>query len=744
MSKSLLQFLSLTDSEQTSGNIEGLECPWCQSRKLSAAAQAPHQFQCFHCKKTGNGYSLLTAFWESLETPDEKSAKELCELKPGLKPEIVQSHLRYDGEQWWMAVRNAEGSIVGLYHYSDSNNTWYSSAAPFSCTVFGIENLKPSGPIHICEGHWDYLTHLSWWKGGPINTIGTGGSSFPQKYLPLLSGRDIVSLNDNDDSGQNGRHTLVSRLKTNGKPKSFKYLHWSCVTLRVETSEPYTDTTLPSGFDLRDLTCSMLENSPLEGGFRKATVMSRQKWLLSCCKPVDWDAVTTVKPTVCRSFEDLLNVYTSSTPAINVTPSFRDCLAICIAVHISIRIDGDPLWFYLVSPPSGGKTTLLEQLAGDGIHSFSLSKFTGLMTGDRRGTHLAPKLNGKCLIIKDGTLLLEGSKESISQIFGELRDIYDGSLAVDYRNGRSASFDNIHFSQLMGMTEAIYGVNTSMLGERYLHCRLEVSKEQEKLRSRQALSHVLGNSRSAIQDGEEEADSRAFAKQRAATAGFLQYLHAHIRDQAEILRPERTSRDESTIEAMADMIACCRAHNENELFDTRPESSVRVVKQLSRLALSLCYVLGTNTITGEVLRLVRKVCHDSCWGQQFRILQILCRNPAGLNRQAISVLTNIPLSSMDRRLKSMERMSILMSETEESRIGRGRKNHVLKVPDWLRQSWELSFEDETMGKASGRVSPPQRNGLGSSVPKKTLPGSPDRKAQTGSIRKPQTASPAKR
>jgi hypothetical protein len=352
------------------------------------------------------------------------------------------------------------------------------------------------------------------------------------------------------------------------------------------------------------------------------------------------------------------------------------------------------------------------------------------------------------MIVKDGTLLLEGTKESMNQIFGELRDIYDGQLAVDYRNGRSADFKGIHFSQIMGMTEAIYGINTSMLGERFIHVRLEVTREQELSRSRAAAKHVLTGSRPALTDDNQEGDSRSFPKQRQATAGFLQHLHSKIRDADGILTPNFTDEDIDRLQAMADVIACCRAINENELFDTRPEASTRVVKQLARLALCLCYVLDTTSVSGEVMRLVSKVCLDSCHGQQFRVRNILAKNRAGVKRQALAVLSDIPLETLTRRMKSMERMGLILLVDEDERIGRGRKNKVVKLPDWIAEAFETVH-----GVTNARTLPPIRKAPSgavgikptTSVRKRPTSPPPDRsgtgKGETKPLRRPTSPRP---
>lgn len=681
------------------GDIE-VKCPSCGSKSCSVSVEQPHTFQCWKCKTTGNGYTLMNHFYDKeLSLPSEKQTATLLAFKPGFNAEsIEQAGLRIQnasGKQapalgciWWFPVFNAENKLVALYHFSESLKSWISTPKPFSQTILGLQNLKPNGTIYKAEGHWDYLSLLSWFRGSPVdNLIATAGSAWPSKSLSLLKDRKFVDLGDNDDAAVEGRSHLAAKLKSSGAlPEDFRYLDWSSMKVPGYTlpseAEPGPCPNFPSGFDLRDLS-SLLLNGPFPEPASSKHNLARLKFLKAALKPIDWESVSTVRANnSCRSWDAVLDVFRTAEPKLTVTKSFEDCLAVALAVHVSIRIDGDPLWIYLVGAPSSGKSTLIQLLAADERHTVELSKFTGVVTGDRHGSHLAPRLNGRCLLVKDGTMLLESGKDELRRIFGELRDIFDGSLAVDYRNGRKADFKGIHFSQVMGMTEAIYGMNTSILGERFLHCRLEVDRETEVGRNRSAIEQVLTASKPAVTDGNEEGDSRTFPTQRAAIAGFLQHLHSHIRDN-EILRPAFDAGTLDSIQAMADCIACCRAHNEDEMFDARPESSTRAVKLLARLALCLCYVFDRKSIDQSILDLLRKVCLDSCWGQQFRILSCLARCEAGINKQSLAVAVNIPLETMTRRLKSMTRMGMINVELEDERIGRGRRNHVLKIAPWI-------------------------------------------------------------
>lgn len=406
---------------------------------------------------------------------------------------------------------------------------------------------------------------------------------------------------------------------------------------------------------------------------------------------VSLDEVITIQPQQCSSFQKLMEIYQQD---MTVTQSMVDCIAVCIATHIAVAIEGDPLWMYLVGAPSSGKSTICELLASDEIHTRSLSKFTGLVSGSRQGTHLIPMLQGKCVIVKDGTLLLESTPQQLANVYGELRDIFDGSLNAEYRNGVSASFSNISFGMVIGITERIYSLNMAALGERFLHCRLETTRDVETQRNAKAIQSIFESSGRTNFEGNESGDSRSFPKQRAYTAGFLSHLHTRIRSE-DIIKPRYTDYDLQLIQALADVIACSRAQAPRSkdpsaelLYDARPEASTRVVKQLSRLALCLCYVLGVNSITSQIRELLTKVALDTSFSRQHNIIRTVALSK-GMNRQSIAMLTDMSLVTISKRIDDLISLGILISDSRTTRPARGRSVPVLECTPWIRDAFRM-------------------------------------------------------
>lgn len=469
---------------------------------------------------------------------------------------------------------------------------------------------------------------------------------------------------------------------------------------------------------------------PISPPTQKGSPVDILQLIRSSLKVVDFEAITTVKAKSCRSFNELMEVFSRGN--MTVTQSFQDCFALCCAVHIAVKLDGDPLWIYLVGPPSSGKSTICELLSADERNTRPLSKFTGLVTGHTQGKSLVPQLQSKCVIVKDGTLLLESTPVALANVYGELRDIYDGSIEAYYRNGKSASFKNISFGMIIGITEKVYGLDMAALGERFLHCRLDTDRKTELKRNSSAIDAIFNESHRTLAEGDESGDSRSFPLQREYTAGFLSHLHTRIRLE-DILRPSYTEEDKQVIQALADILACSRAsapkdQKDNVLYDSRPEASTRVVKQLARICLMLCYVLDTKKIDGAIIRLITKAAIDSSWGRQYHIIKTVALSPSGVTRASIATKLSLPLETLTRHIKDLFSLNILHEQTERNRKGQGSLNKMITCAEWIKDSFRLIEGQLTDGEQS--ISPHDQDSPRKVITTNGRPKRPLRKSKT--------------
>jgi len=250
----LLKFILSPGSWEDNGQDCKTDCLWCGHRALELSNEPPHQFQCWSCKQTGNGYTLLQKYYADLPDLKRSEGEELVRWKPGTSPQAFRSAgVKRSTRGYIWPVFNAENKVVALYRYGKTNNTFYSTPKPFSLNILGVNHLSASGVVYVVEGHWDYAAFQTNVEPGSHNVLGLCGSSWPTKQLSLLENREVVWLGDNDEAGQSGVHSLATRMKRSSiLPLSLKYLNWG------ELSIP-TLLEIPDKFDIRDLCVELFQ-----------------------------------------------------------------------------------------------------------------------------------------------------------------------------------------------------------------------------------------------------------------------------------------------------------------------------------------------------------------------------------------------------------------------------------------------------------------------------------------------------
>lgn len=154
------------------------------------------------------------------------------------------------------------------------------------------------------------------------------------------------------------------------------------------------------------------------------------------------------------------------------------------------RLDSDPVWLVLVGPSGGGKTELLNALAGlEDVHP--LATLTGpaaLLSGTSkkerengaRGGLLREVGDFGILVLKDFGSVLSMHREARAEVLAALREIYDG--AWTRRVGMGGGVE-LHWQGKLGLvagcTPAIDTHHAVMgqLGERFLFYRLVVADD---------------------------------------------------------------------------------------------------------------------------------------------------------------------------------------------------------------------------------------------------------------------------
>ena len=159
-------------------------------------------------------------------------------------------------------------------------------------------------------------------------------------------------------------------------------------------------------------------------------------------------------------------------------PSFDPevCEAV-LGTRVANFLDGPPTWLEMIAPSSYGKTMIIEPLSGvAGGHIVSTLTTRTLLSGAYGPNGTDPSLLthlGKrpFMIFKDlGTLLSDFRTRS--EIFAQLREVYDGEFAKSYGNGLRRSWKG-KATVIVVVTQAVdlFPSLDAQLGERFLKLR---------------------------------------------------------------------------------------------------------------------------------------------------------------------------------------------------------------------------------------------------------------------------------
>jgi hypothetical protein len=301
----------------------------------------------------------------------------------------------------------------------------------------------------------------------------------------------------------------------------------------------------------------------------------------------------------------------------------------------------DPLWLFLVGPPSSGKTEVIGSLGGVS-HVFPLSSltpqtFASGFESKSGETSLLPRLHGKTLTMKDFGTVLTMYREKKAEILAQLREIYDGSFSKRWGNGKALDWTG-KVGLLAGVTPIIdreYSLN-QVLGERFLLYRvtgaapneiaLRALRQTDAKRQRQRLREIVA-------------------------AFFTEMPH------------EPPSIPEPVLQALVALAVLAARARSPVFFDIRneidfvppPESPGRIAKQLGVLAQALALVRGAPVVDVAAYTTVARIAQDTMPAQRRTMLDVVldADHPEPTTTTAIAEATGYPTSSARRYLQEL-------------------------------------------------------------------------------------------
>jgi hypothetical protein len=328
------------------------------------------------------------------------------------------------------------------------------------------------------------------------------------------------------------------------------------------------------------------------------------------------------------------------------------------------RFDGEPLWLFLVAPPGGSKSELIMSLIKD-PNTYATTSLTphSLISGANFGggdPSLIPKLNGKVLAVKDFTTILSMNQIARDEIFGVLRDAYDGRTEKHFGNGVIRRYVS-KFGIIAGVTPAIEQHSGAVLGERFLKYTIPTV-------------NTLRTGTATIRQALNNLTHETIMREELTTAAF-QCLDIKV-DRLPTVSVTLIEKFIGVAQFVADMrgMVVREKYTGNVCFRPTSEVGTRLAKQLMKLAMGISLFKREAEVSTETFRTVLHVARDTAPDRvQDVIKQLFIRFHDGQHHgtKAISDWTHYPQTTILRLLQDMELLRLVARNAKgEYRLSR--------------------------------------------------------------------------
>ncbi len=362
----------------------------------------------------------------------------------------------------------------------------------------------------------------------------------------------------------------------------------------------------------------------------------------------------------------------------------RKTLLFVLGVIVSnLYIDSDPVWGIIVGPLGRTKTELLNPFRKlpevIWISKFRKESLVSGLVGAKhwRGFGILQKLKpdeNYIMVIKDFSSILSLHPEKMAEVFGILREIYDG----DYTEGFGNELGLVNWQGKIGVIGACTGAIDQAHsfqqkhGSRFLYWRIKSRDVQDDI---QLTKHVLN------QTGSEK--SWRDRLQMGATDFFSNFS----KNFPTLIVRLDDSKDKIT--SIATFAAYARSYVHRDGYGNRDieafpdlKAPTRLAKELTNLGTALAMLSGEDRISNENFSILVKCAIDSVPRVRVEILRALSNGAAQLGD--ISRGLRFPNTSTKRILEDLR----MVGHVEE----------VFGI-------WQLSSECESLIKGAGFVDP---------------------------------------
>lgn len=658
------------------------DCPFCGREGKFGIGVANGVWRCLVCatgseKGGGNVFTFLRALWDASDqaTTDYETLaahRKLIDFATVMTWGVARSTI--DGT-WMVPGYRADKKLMQLYRYvnlGDRNVLLATASIPHALHGVNLYDARKDY-VYLFEGPWDAM---AFWEALRCTRRDESGNLVPtanpdaslakdanvlaapgcavwrEEWAELFADKRVVIMYDSDHprenpktgatiapAGWNGAERVARALaKAARPPHQISVLRWGPGGF---------DPTLPSGHDVRDALAAEGDTG-IDRSRALADLLDRVE-----ATPEAWGAAAKAAPGTrgsvqrlelkkCDRWDDLILAFRK---ALRWTDGLERGLASMLASVASVRLPGDQLWMKIISPPSGGKSTLCEAVSA--AHKYVVAKSTirGFHSGMRdaddktKDNSLIALLKDKTLITKDGDTILQ--QPNLTQILAEARDIYDRVSRTHYRNGLAHEYDGVNMTWLLCGTESLRALDTSELGERFLDCIMmkDIDEELEDDIGYAAIGRMIANRGVEANGRPESQQTPEMTEAMRMCGGYVEYLRENVTRLLDAL-DEPTEEVKRQLLDLGRFVAIFRARPSKSQTETvTREVSTRLRIQLTRYAMCVAVVLGRTSLDDVVMRRTTEVALDTARGKTFEAARVLHQyGDDGLEAKALAIV----------------------------------------------------------------------------------------------------------
>lgn len=709
------------------GNKQGQaagDCPFCGKEGKFSVQVDTSKFRCWVCGASGNALEFLRQLWKaSCDATSAAHTKQLADdrrLLFGETPAHWGAALSILTRDWLVPGHNGAGNLCNLYRrirFGAAGKYRLLPTPEGEGIYHGVHGLplfdKSKKVVYLCEGVWDAMCL---WETMRLARRGEGGRleraageaasvlaeanvlAIPscgavgrplERLVGVFAGKHVVFMPHSDHPTKNGERLVEGAgfsalkractlfAKATEPPEKVSYLHWGAGPVGKDYAG--YDPARPSGYDVRDmLTTSAFDGQPLDIRGRIAALnelLSRVQpiepgWV-ECGDPQGPRGSAVLSPLPCASWQALEEVWHTATA---FHEGMSRALSIELASILSTGTMGDPIWLKVVGPPSCGKTTLAEALDVARKYVKSVSIFTGLHSGYKTDKHgdedhsLIAKIDGKTLIIKDGSTLLK--LHNLENVLAQLRDLYDCVTRAHYGHGMERNYEDVRCTVHINGTETLRELDDSCLGARFVDVVFpKIDDDLEWKIAAKVYDNAMAHVGTLVGSRAESRKSKELVKAMRMTGGYIEHLRRNAEPLIQGVAVPPELKDQ--VIRLGLFVAHMRARppkTQAEVVEGR-ELAGRLVSQYARLARCLAAAMSRRTIDAEVYRRVRQTALDTARGKSFEIARHLYGTRGkGLSVGALAVYTNTGEDKLRAYLSFLKAVEVVEFVKTKGRI----------------------------------------------------------------------------